>query len=77
MEISDWVMPENLFQFKISAALLTQQLDKAEFRFHLSCAIIHELGDFSAVIEKVVRDGYSGYRTKKVRPIIFKATRPD
>ncbi|OQR68778.1 growth/differentiation factor 8-like, partial [Tropilaelaps mercedesae] len=65
LEISTWVVPENLFQFKISAALLTQNLDKAEFRFHLSCAIIQELGTFTAVIEKVVREGYSGYHTKK------------
>lgn len=67
LEISGWVIPDNLFQFKISSTILTQRLDRAEFRFHLPCAVIHELGDFTAVIEKVIRDDYSGYRTKKVR----------
>ncbi|XP_022693182.1 growth/differentiation factor 8-like isoform X2 [Varroa jacobsoni] len=65
LEISGWVIPDNLFQFKISSTILTQRLDRAEFRFHLPCAVIHELGDFTAVIEKVIRDDYSGYRTKK------------
>lgn len=65
VEIANWVSPENLFHFKLNAALMTRQLRKAEFQFHLSCNVLHDLKSFTAVVEAVVRDK-NGYRTKKV-----------
>ena len=65
VEIANWLSPENLFHFKLNAALLTRQLRKAEFQFHLSCGVLQELKSFTAVIEVVLRDK-NGYRSKKV-----------
>ncbi|XP_018495103.1 growth/differentiation factor 8-like [Galendromus occidentalis] len=68
VEIAEWVAPENVFHFKLNAALLTRELRRAEFQFHLSCGVLHDLKSFTAVVETVVRDK-DGYRTKKAGAI--------